>query len=349
MEEKRKIRVLVVDDSAYNRRNIAEILAQSGEAEVVGKAMDGEEALRQALSLKPDVITLDLEMPRMDGFTFLRILMSKQPTPVIVVSSYSQRDNVFKALELGALEFIAKPERQLPADAGELRQELLQKLQVVRSLRRGPSAQRPHRAVARDPSPPPAEAPPRLLIGVASSTGGPSALLEIFGRLQERLPAGIVVAQHMPDKFTRTFAERLDKRGPFRVSEAQNGDVLTAGTAYVCPGRQCMEVVASGQELRVRTVPPAPGDRYVPSADRLLRSVAEAHGSRSVAVILTGMGDDGLAGARAIHEAGGLVIVESPETAVVNGMPGAVHRAGLAHHVLPLPHIADFLLGLGNP
>jgi two-component system chemotaxis response regulator CheB len=153
----------------------------------------------------------------------------------------------------------------------------------------------------------------------------------------------------MPDKFTRTFAERLDKRGPFRVSEAQSGDILTAGTAYVCPGRQCMEVVASGQELRVRTTPPAPGDRYVPSADRLLRSAAEAHGSRSVAVILTGMGDDGLVGARAIHEAGGLVIVESPETAVVNGMPGAVHRAGLAHHVLPLPMIADFLLGLGTP
>ncbi|MCS6898881.1 MAG: chemotaxis-specific protein-glutamate methyltransferase CheB [Myxococcales bacterium] len=346
MEEKQKIRVLVVDDSAYNRRNIAEILAQSGEAEVIGKAMDGEEALRQTLALKPDVITLDLEMPRMDGFTFLRILMAKQPTPVIVVSSYSQRDNVFKALELGALEFIAKPERQLAADPSELRHELLQKLQIVRLLHRGLSAQRPSRTTTRNLALVLPEVPPRWLIGIASSTGGPSALLEIFGNLQERLPAGIVVAQHMPDKFTRTFAERLDKRGPFRVAEAQHGDALVAGSALVCPGRQCMEVTVNGQELRVRVLPPAPGDRYVPSADRLLRSVAEAYGRRAVAVILTGMGDDGLAGARAIHEAGGLVVVESPETAVVNGMPGAVHRAGLAHHVLPLPDIANFLLEL---
>jgi two-component system chemotaxis response regulator CheB len=348
MEEKRKIRVLVVDDSAYNRRNIAEILGQSGEAEVVGKAMDGEEALRQTLALRPDVITLDLEMPRMDGFTFLRILMSKQPTPVIVVSSYSQRDNVFKALELGALEFIAKPERQLPADTNELRQELIQKIQMVRSLRHSIASPRPLKPPGREAPAPAPEAPPRWLVGIASSTGGPSALLDIFGRLHDRIPAGIVVAQHMPDKFTRTFAERLDKRGPYRVAEAQNGDTITAGRAFVCPGRQCMEVFSSNQELRIRVVPPAPGDRYVPSADRLLRTVAETHSIRSVAVILTGMGDDGLAGARAVHEAGGLVLVESPESAVVNGMPGAVHRAGLAHHVLPLAAIADFLLGLGN-
>lgn len=347
-EEKRKLRVLVVDDSAFNRRNIADILAQSGEAEVVGKAMDGEEALRQALSLKPDVITLDLEMPRMDGFTFLRILMSKQPTPVIVVSSYAQRDNVFKALELGAIEFVAKPDRQLLSDTSELRQELLQKIQMVRSLRQT-SSPRPQKTTIREPSSPAHEIPPRWLIGIASSTGGPSALLEIFGRLTDRVPAGILVAQHMPDKFTRTFAERLDKRGPFRVSEAQNGDLVTTGSAFVCPGRQCMEVYNSGQELRLRTLPPSASDRYVPSADRLLQSVAETQAIRAVAVILTGMGDDGLAGARAVHEAGGLVIIESPETAVVNGMPGAVHRAGLAHHVLPLPDIASFLLGLGNP
>ncbi|MCU0657831.1 MAG: chemotaxis-specific protein-glutamate methyltransferase CheB [Polyangiaceae bacterium] len=347
-EEKRKIRVLVVDDSAYNRRNIAEILSQSGEAEVIGKAMDGEEALRQALALKPDVITLDLEMPRMDGFTFLRILMSRQPTPVIVVSSYSQRDNVFKALELGALEFIAKPDRQLSTDGEELKQELLQKIQMVRALRHGISGARLSKTSPREATPAPVEEPPRWLVGIASSTGGPTALLEIFGRLNDRIPAAIVVAQHMPDKFTRTFAERLDKRGPFRVSEAQNNDLLTAGVALVCPGRQCMEVSRSSQDLRARLAPPAPTDRYIPSADRLLRSVAQSHSIRSIAVILTGMGDDGLAGARAVHEAGGLVVVESPETAVVNGMPGSVERAGLAHHVLPLPAIAEFLIGLGQ-
>jgi two-component system chemotaxis response regulator CheB len=347
MTEKQKIRVLVVDDSAYNRRNLSDILAQSGEAEVVGKAVDGEEALRLALALKPDVITLDLEMPRMDGFTFLRILMVKQPTPVIVVSSYSQRDNVFKALELGALEFIAKPDRQLPVDTSELRQELLQKIQMVRSLRGSVSPPRTPRPPTREHTPA-IEGSPRWLAAIASSTGGPTALLEIFGRLHERIPVGIAIAQHMPDKFTRTFAERLSKRGHFRVAEAQDGDTIGANSALVCPGRQCMELMNAGLELRARLFPPAPADRYVPSADRLLRTAAATHSSRAVAVVLTGMGDDGLAGARAIRDAGGLVVVESPDTAVVNGMPGAVSRAGLAHHVLPLPAIADFINSLGS-
>lgn len=345
-EEKRKLRVVVVDDSAYNRRNIADILVQSGEAEVIGKAMDGEEALRLALSLKPDLITLDLEMPRMDGFTFLRILMSKQPTPVIVVSSYARRDNVFKALELGAIDFIAKPDRQLLSDTSELRQEFVQKLHMARSLQRATSLRQP-RPFTPEVTPPPAEVPPRWLVGIASSTGGPTALLEIFGRLSDRSPTAILIAQHMPDKFTRTFAERLNKRGPFRVSEAQTGDSVSAGSAFLCPGRQCMEVSYTGQELRLRTSPPAPSDRYVPSADRLLQSIATVQSIRTVAVILTGMGDDGLVGARAIHEAGGTVVVESPESAVVNGMPGAVHRAGLAHRVLSLPEIATYLVGLG--
>lgn len=345
--EKRKVRVLVVDDSAYNRRNIADILAQSGEAEVIGKAADGEEALRLATTLKPDVITLDLEMPRMDGFTFLRILMSKQPTPVIVVSSYAQRENVFKALELGALEFVAKPDRQVPADTSEMRSELLQKIQMVRSLRGAVVAGRTPRPTSRDGTiPPPSGVMPRWLIGVASSTGGPSALLDLFGRLPERLHAGVLVAQHMPDKFTRTFAERLAKRGPFRVSEAQDGDQVLPATAFVCPGRQCMEVQSTGQDLRLRTGNPGLNDRYVPSADRLFRSIATITGPTLVGVVLTGMGDDGLAGAKAIRDAGGVVIAESAETAVVNGMPGAVARAGLANQILPLPAIGDYLAGL---
>jgi two-component system chemotaxis response regulator CheB len=348
--EKKKIRVLVVDDSAYNRRNIADIFAQSPETEVVGKASDGEEALRLVTSLKPDVITLDLEMPRMDGFTFLRILMAKQPLPVIVVSSYSQKENVFKALEFGALDFVAKPDRQVSLDATEVRQEILQKVLMVRNLRTTSAARAP-RPIARE-TPEPAAAPhvaPRHLVGLISSTGGPTALLEIFGRLPERLHAGILVAQHMPDKFTRTFAERLDKRGTFRVSEAQDGDQVLFRTAFVCPGRQCMEAALSvnGQELRLRTGSPGVSDRYVPSGDRLLRSMATAYGSRVVAVILTGMGDDGLAGARAVRDAGGIVVAESQETAVVFGMPGAVVRAGLAHHILPLHAIPEFLGSLG--
>jgi len=354
------IRLLVVDDSAYNRRNIAEIFASHPEVEVVGKAADGEEALRLATLLKPDVITLDLEMPRMDGFTFLRILMSRQPTPVIVVSSYSQKENVFKALELGALDFVAKPTAQIAPDATDLRDQIREKVLLVRQLRTSfpgaaaPISRRPASSSYDRGSFPDSASlraasayiAPKHVVAIASSTGGPSALLEIFGKISPATTAGFVVAQHMPDKFTRTFAERLDRKGAVRTTEGQDGDRLAKGTGFVCPGRQCMEVVQNGVELKIVVASPKPDDRYVPSADRLLKSVAVAAGPRAVGVILTGMGDDGVEGARAIRDAGGIVIAESQETAVVYGMPGAAVRAGIAHKVLPLPQIAEYLASL---
>jgi two-component system chemotaxis response regulator CheB len=349
------LRVLVVDDSAYNRKNIADILAGgSDDIEVVGKAGDGDEALRYASQLRPDVITLDLEMPRMDGFTFLRILMARQPTPVIVISSYSNKENVFKALELGAIDFVAKPDRQFSPD-GPIRREILSKVLLVRHLR-------PLTALASSrhsaPAPLRVEQPPvragsvpRYLVGIASSTGGPSALLDLFSRIPERFPGAILIAQHMPDKFTKTFAERLDKKGAIRVVEAQDGDQVTARRAFVCPGKMCMELTGSfgpsGQsDLRLRVISSSANDRYVPSADRLLRSIAGVAGSRSIGVILTGMGDDGVLGARSIRSAGGTVIAESEETAVVYGMPGAAVRAGIVSEGLALPAIGDFLAQL---
>jgi two-component system chemotaxis response regulator CheB len=356
------IRLLVVDDSAYNRRNIADVFAGHPEVEVVGKAADGEEALRLATLLKPDVITLDLEMPRMDGFTFLRILMSKQPTPVIVVSSYSQKENVFKALEIGALDFVAKPSAQISPDAIEVREQIFSKVLLVRSMRPTfvpppPSRSRGLSGAFTPDGRPMIEGPssgthathyvaPKHVVAIASSTGGPSALLEVFSKIPTTWTGAIVVAQHMPDKFTRTFAERLDRKGPVRCAEGQDGEVLARLTGFVCPGRQCMEVTQQGGELRLRVVLPTPNDRYVPSADRLLKSVAQAAGSKAVGVILTGMGDDGVEGARAIRDAGGLVIAEAQETAVVNGMPGAAVRAGVPNRVLPLPLVADFLANL---
>jgi two-component system chemotaxis response regulator CheB len=354
----RPIRLLVVDDSAYNRRNIADVFAEHPEVEVVGKAADGEEALKLVVLLKPDVITLDLEMPRMDGFTFLRILMAKAPTPVVVVSSYAQRENVFKALELGALDFVPKPDRLTP-EAIEVREEILKKVLLVRSLRPSyvpTSISRRQTSGAFTPEGQPtafdartsrtsAYRPPKHVVAIASSTGGPSALLQLFARFPATTSAAFVVAQHMPDKFTRTFAERLDKRGAIRTVEAGDGDLLGPATGFICPGRKCMELASPGFELRLRVGPASPGDRYVPSADRLFKSVAPL-GSRCIGVILTGMGDDGVEGARMIRDAGGLIIAESQETAIVNGMPGAAVRAGLATEVLPLPAIGDYLAKL---
>jgi two-component system chemotaxis response regulator CheB len=354
------IRLLVVDDSAYSRRQIAEAFAAYPEVEVVGKATDGDEALQLAALLEPDVITLDLEMPRMDGFTFLRILMSRTPTPVIVVSSYAQQENVFRALELGALDFVAKPAAPAPADM-DLREQIVDKVLLVGQLRstltpKAPISRRhasgslsidvrgpPDSATARTAV---ASVLPKHLVAIASSTGGPSALLEIFSRVPRTTTAAIVVAQHMPDRFTHAFADRLDRHSVVRTNEAQDGDRVSRLMGFVCPGNKCMEVVQSGVDLRISVTAPTKEDRYVPSADRLLKSVAHAVGPRAVGVILTGMGDDGTLGARAICDAGGLVIAESQETAVVYGMPGAAVRAGAAQKVLALSEIADFIANL---
>jgi two-component system, chemotaxis family, protein-glutamate methylesterase/glutaminase len=350
------ISVLVVDDSAFNRRSISEILEACAEVRVVGKAGDGEEALRLAAALRPDVITLDLEMPKMDGFTFLRILMSKMPTPVIVVSSYSQKENVFRALELGALDFVAKPDRTSDGDFAAVRAELLSKVLLARTLRIGVFVSRPRLDSISGIEPgsgrPLDLIPPRYVVGVASSTGGPTALMQIVSRLPKRYPNALLITQHMPDKFTRTFAERMDRRSEMRVSEAQDGDECPASTAFVCPGGRCMTVApttssslaAPPPQLRVR--PPASEDRYVPSGDRLFTSMARLAGPRAVGVILTGMGDDGVAGARAIREAGGTVIAESEATAIVYGMPGAAARAGVVTQSLALPEITEYLLSL---
>ena len=352
---------MIVDDSAYNRRLISEIFVGSTEIEVIGKASDGEEALRLVTMLKPDVITLDLEMPRMDGFTFLRILMSRQPTPVIVVSSYAQKENVFKALELGALDFVTKADRQISPDNVELKEQILSKVLLVRSLKRAalippPSRRQVSGAFTRDGRPTTMDPPatprhvrPRSIVAFASSTGGPTALLDIFGKISATSNAAFVVAQHMPDKFTRTFAERLDRKSQVRTAEAQDGDRLGALCGFVCPGRQCMEVIVQNGELRLKVVSPSPADRYVPSGDRLLKSAAAAAaavGIKCVGVVLTGMGDDGVEGARAIFSGGGTVVAESQETAVVFGMPGSAVRANVVTRVLPLPQIADFLAQL---
>jgi len=342
-----KLRVLVVDDSAYNRRSLSEILISDPEIEVVGKAGDGDEALRLVSLLKPDAITLDLEMPRMDGFTFLRILMSVNPTPVIIVSSYSQKENVFKALDLGALDFIAKPDRFADSELDRIRSELLQKIRIAKNIRHGALPARrlgdamAYRATATTTG---TATAPRYVVAIASSTGGPTALMEAFSKIPERPRSAIVIAQHMPDKFTRTFAERLDRRSPMHVTEAQDLDVVTAGQGFVCPGRRCMELERfRPNELRLRVLEPDATDRYAPSADRLLTSVAKAAGSKAVGVILTGMGDDGVQGAKAIVQAGGTVIAENASTAVVYGMPGAAVRAGVVTQSLSIHEIADWL------
>jgi two-component system chemotaxis response regulator CheB len=345
----RPLRVLVVDDSAFNRKMIGEILESIDGVQVVGKAADGEEALRLLGSLEPDLITLDLEMPRMDGFSFLRFVMARRPTPIIVVSSHSAKQNVFRALELGALDFVPKPSSSPGEKLAEIREELLAKVALVRQLKPTSFDRQPRstvssllRAVRKDDERPlPREDGPRKLLLVAASTGGPSALVEMFAWLNSDIPAAVIVIQHMPVRFTRTFAERLDRLGGLRVTEAVDGDRLRAGRALVCPGGRCLDVVRVQDGLAVRVAPPDPTDRYVPSADRAMATAARAAGDRVVAAVLTGMGDDGAKGVTAVKTAGGKVYVQSPDSAILDGMPRSALRSGSADHALPLKLLSE--------
>jgi two-component system chemotaxis response regulator CheB len=347
------LRVLVVDDSAMNRRVLSGLLTAMPQVQVVGTAADGDEALRVVGERTPDLITLDLEMPRMDGFTFLRLLMASRPTPVVVISSHDGRESVFRALELGAIDFVAKPTTMLAGQAETIRAQLENVVALVRQLApSGPwrtkarsAASTSDSATLRVPSTPVVATPvrrmPSRVLAIAASTGGPTALMEIFAPLTSSSPVGIVVAQHMPERFTKSFAERLDKSSRFRVREAEHLDELGPGAALVCPGGRCLELHRQDDKLLARVAFPASTDRHAPSADRLLTSVARAVGDRAIAVVLTGMGDDAAKGVVEIKRAGGMVLVESEETAVVYGMPKAAFATGCVDEQLPLPKLVQ--------
>jgi two-component system chemotaxis response regulator CheB len=356
------LRALVVDDSAYNRQTITAMLEALPDVQVVGRAMNGKEALKLAFELDPDVITLDLEMPEMDGFAFLRLLMHKRPTPVIVVSGYSARENVFRALELGAMDFVAKPRRDISPDLKEIEAELgrkvalVRRLQVVRLRDRARSlaaavdrhAGDPAIEAKRDAGPPPRRregAPPRAVLAIASSTGGPPAVQQLLAGLPADLPLAVVVAQHMPARFTTAFAQRLDKVLPFEVFEAIDGHPLRAGDVVIAPGASNVELErpAAGWPPVVRVVAPAVpkggGPVLTPSGDHLFRSLA-VFGDRACVAVLTGMGSDGRDGAREAHARGAHVLAEDPASAVMPGMPHSAIEAGVVDEVLGLDELS---------
>jgi two-component system chemotaxis response regulator CheB len=359
-ETQAALRVLVIDDSAYNRRAVAGFLEETPGVVVVGKARDGQDGLQIAVNEKPDVITLDLEMPRMDGFSFLRLLMARQPTPVIVISSHAKPENVFRALELGAVDFVAKPTARISPEIQSIREEVVRKVLLAGRLDRRtlrPVAPLPaERALetgtfpvvepeARGPAPA-AEVglEARRLVVIAASTGGPAALTRILTSLPAGLEAGIAVVQHMPPRFTTTFAERLNRQSDLRVREVRRAEVVHQGAVYIAPGDRNLEVVPmAGGALGVKPVLPDPGDRYVPSGDHLFLSAAACAGRELLAMVLTGMGDDGRLGVEAVADAGGMVVAESDETAVVSGMPNAAIKTGHVARVEPLGRMADVI------
>ena len=343
------IRVLVIDDSAFSRQTITRMLETSPLVEVVGVARDGEDALRKTLELKPDLITLDLEMPRMDGFTFLRIVMAKRPTPIIVISGRAGEEDVFKALDLGAVDFIAKPTALGVIELQSIEEGLIRKVHAVRDLRIDRVAERIQAAPPVLTEAPRTEHEIAPVVVIGSSTGGPPALVQIFGAFTTAPPCTFLVAQHMPAGFTRGFAERLNRLTPLRISEAEGGEELEPGTVLIAPGGHHLELEQVGSRVLTRLDSRPEPDKYTPSVNRLFASAAKQFGENLLAIVLTGMGDDGREGACQVKEAGGRVIAESEETAVIYGMPKQVVLANAADEILPLQKIPSAIqCGVGR-
>lgn len=343
-------RILIVDDSSYARRalrNMTEEILGACEFHYAGT---GDEGLAMALRIEPNLIFLDLEMPRMDGFTFLRLLMARRPTPVIIVSSRDDRQSILKALELGALDFVAKPTRQTSTRIYELVDLLRDKLTAIEAARFPTPS--PRRTEVEKPAElmrpgeakqiPFVHSEPRRLIAIGASTGGPGTLNGILGALKLQEDVALVIVQHMPPGFTEAFAQRLDRVLPFPVKEIRNLDRIDAGSAYVCPGGFNCEV-SRGRDLRFRLREPDETTRFVPSVDVFFRSVATAFGPLALGVVLTGMGNDGAEGGREMAAAGARLIAEDPATALVNGMPAALVASGAASHVFRADTIAGAL------
>jgi two-component system chemotaxis response regulator CheB len=337
------VRVLVVDDSALMRKLIPRILEQDAAIEVVGTAIDGNFALKKIEDLSPEVITLDLEMPGLNGIDTLKQIMRRGRLPVIVVSSHSTAGAsiTLKALALGAFDFVAKP-TDVAACMPEIASELIKKIRAA-AQSSGVQTQflpgETHHEQANKMQP----VAPTRIIAIGVSTGGPNALQYLFSQLPVEFPGSILVVQHMPDGFTELFAKRLDECCPIRVKEAQSGDLLVAGRALICPGNRHMKVKKLPLGNVAVLTEDAPVNGHRPSVDVLFHSVAKEFGQQAVAVLMTGMGEDGATGLGEIRTAGGYTVAQSPETCVVYGMPKAAIERGFAMRIADLQDVPSVL------
>jgi two-component system chemotaxis response regulator CheB len=338
------VRVLVVDDSALMRKLIPQILQADSSIEVVGTAMDGNFGLRKIDELKPQVVTLDLEMPGMGGIDMLKEIMRRHRLPVIVVSSHSTQGAsiTLQALSLGAFDFVAKPV-DVHSRMPEIAAELIGKIKAAAQSRGVQVQTLAQGSQAGSKAQLDTKRAPTKVIAIGVSTGGPQALQYVFSQLPADFPGTIVVVQHMPEGFTEMFARRLDETCAIRIKEAQSGDVLVAGRVLICPGSRHIkvkrlplgDVAILSDETRVN------GHR--PSADVLFKSLAEEFGPKGLAVLMTGMGDDGAQGLGLVKAAGGMTIAQNEESCVVYGMPKAGIERGFALRVVGLEMMANTL------
>ena len=341
-------RVLVVDDSAFMRRQLTEIIESDPALKVVGIARNGQEAVDKVKELKPDVVTLDINMPVMDGLTALTYIMMEQPTPCLMISSLTQEGALatFEALELGAVDYVPKPSGTISKDIRVEAEEIVYKVRAAARARLRRNHVRPRSRVGKERSSasvPRAAASVDGIVAIGVSTGGPQTLLEILPQLPADLPVPVVLVQHMPPSFTGALAKRLDDACALRVKEAEHNEPLLSGFVYVAPGGYHM-TLRQGALKRgpvIQLSDNSKGLTFCPSVDMLFESVARLFGPRAVGVLLTGMGSDGADGMVKIKSAGGFTIAESEETAVVFGMPREAIERGGAQVVAPAREIGD--------
>jgi two-component system chemotaxis response regulator CheB len=342
--------VLVVDDSAFMRKLIAEMVESSGAFRVIGTASDGIEALQKVRSLKPDIVTLDIEMPRLNGLQALEQIMAEMPRPVVMLSAAGSdlgNEMTLRALERGALEFVRKPSGPVSIDLSTVRAQLMSALEAARAMNMGgvrvpahPASSVAEAAAKKSPG------AATKVVAIASSTGGPRALAEIIPNLPEDLGAAVVIVQHMPGEFTKLLAERLGTISPLWVAEAMDGKLLRENRVYLAPGGYHMTLTGEpgNASIRLDESPTMWGVR--PAADPLFFSVAETFGRAAVGVVLTGMGRDGAEGLRRIREAGGRAIVQDRESSIIYGMPQAALAAAGADRIAAMTDIAPLISDL---
>lgn len=345
-----KIDVVVVDDSALVRSLLAAIIDAEPDMRCVGAASDPYVAREMIRKLDPAVITLDVEMPRMDGLDFLERLMRLRPTPVVMVSTLTARgaETTLRALELGAVDFVAKPRVGISQGLSEAGQEIVEKIRTAARarVRRHPGVASATGIRAASENPPLPTGPSRgteRLVAIGASTGGTEAIREILAEMPHDCP-GIVITQHMPPGFTRSFAARLDRICRIRVKEAEPDERILTGHAYVAPGGRQMRVARSGSDHVLKVTDEPPVNRHKPSVDVLFRSVAQYVGANAIGIMLTGMGRDGADAMRVMHDGGSWNIAQDEASCVVYGMPREALAAGGVSVVLPLPRIADAVL-----
>jgi len=341
------INVLIVDDSAFMRNTLSSMLSSDPEIKVIGTARDGIEAVEKTTNLKPDIVTMDVDMPKMNGIEALKHIMAKTPVPVLMLSSLTTEGAkiTLDALDIGAVDFIPKNLSDLSINIVNIKDVLIEKIKHIG--RRGLILQK-RRLLKTHELPKPSKSLHSSRIGIVaigSSTGGPNALQDIISKLPKDFPVPVVIAQHLPPNFTGLFAERLNQLSNVEVKEAEEGEPIRKGTVFIAPGRGHMRVVRKRIMNTVINISENKENYiYRPSVDALMLSVAENFSSHALGIILTGMGNDGEKGMRAIKNAGGKTIAESEDTCVVYGMPRAVIEAGLADKIVPLDEIAGEII-----